>query len=544
MSELRPPDPASIMRRPPEPNEELQNLGVRLGVEGLHSGATDHRNARALGIESVVPGRVLETPYGSCFVVETRYPLDHVHGGHPLCFLPPEGRPSPLLARVAGDERLCGLDFASAIFLDIETTGLGIGSGMYAFMVGFGMFEGDEFCLRQYFMRDYSDEHALLHVLNQQTQEFVWWVSFNGRNFDLPVLQTRFVLGGYQDMPLARAPNLDLLYPARKLWRKRLASCALSSLETSILGLARESDVPGWMIPSLYFDYLRYGEVQSLRQVFEHNALDILSLVTLAATANCILSESLGGSVEHAVDSYSLGAIYESYGQQDKAQLAYQRALKDRLPPDLQEDTLRRLSFVYKRTGQVEHAVRIWESLREENKAFAYVELAKYYEHRQRDYLRAAKLVCEALALGDLPAKGQVSSHELKHRLARLKGRLGEGGLPVPHIESYSFGTITVDDNTYAADLIILPDGVRPGWWRKKGHHLHKDDLQEIIEAKPSLLIIGTGNVGLMEVPQDALDYLAAHGIRTEVDRTAAACQRYNELAKTEQVAAALHLTC
>jgi len=114
----------------------------------------------------------------------------------------------------------------------------------------------------------------------------------------------------------------------------------------------------------------------------------------------------------------------------------------------------------------------------------------------------------------------------------------------MPRIESYSFGKITVDGKAYSSDLIILPGGVRPGWWRKEGHSLHRDDLQEVIEARPDVLVIGTGNVGLMQVPQETVECLTAHGVRVEMERTAAACQRYNELAKTEQVAAALHLTC
>lgn len=114
----------------------------------------------------------------------------------------------------------------------------------------------------------------------------------------------------------------------------------------------------------------------------------------------------------------------------------------------------------------------------------------------------------------------------------------------MPRIESYSFGMITVDGKTYSSDVIILPGGVRTGWWRKEGHRLHKEDLEEVIAAKPTVLVIGTGNVGLMKVPQDTLNYLAQHDIRVLVEPTAAACQRYNELAEAEQAAAALHLTC
>ncbi len=529
-------------KRPSPAMEEIQKLGVHLGPQGLRTAETDRERAR--GIESIMPGLVVDTPLGSCFLVETYYPLEYGHGRHRLAALHPDQRPSLLLANLARDEALTDLDFRSAIFFDIETTGLGIGAGICAFLVGFGTFEGDRFCLRQYFMRDYHEEGPLLHALGRQMQDSAWWVSFNGRNFDLPVLQTRFICAGYQDIPLARAPHLDLLYPARRLWRKRLASCALSSLESNVLGLTRDSDVPGWMIPELYFDYLRFGDVEPLRQVFVHNALDILSLVTLAATINSVLGDPPGATPESGVDEYSLGIVYEALGRRDQALRAYEQSLQWQLPPDVQEDALRRLSLLYKRTGQIERAVPIWQAMRSENLIPGYVELAKYYEHRRRDYLQAAQLVKEALALSDLPDKGQCSPHELKHRLARLKSKLGEGGLPMPHIESYSFGRITIDNNTYSSDLIILPDGVRPDWWRSTGHSLHKEDLQQVIEAAPTVLVIGTGNVGAMQVPQATLDYLAANNIRAEVLRTAAACERYNELAQREQAAAALHLTC
>jgi len=194
--------------------------------------------------------------------------------------------------------------------------------------------------------------------------------------------------------------------------------------------------------------------------------------------------------------------------------------------------------------GHVEEAVRIWQGLQKDNSAYAYVELAKYYEHRQRDYLAAAKLVYELLALDQLPPKGECSRQALEHRLSRLDRKLGKGGLPMPQIESYSFGKISVDGKTYTSDLIILPSGVRSGWWRKEGHRLDQADLQSVVGAKPNVLVIGTGNLGLMKVPKETLEFITAHEIRAVVKRTAAACLRYNELVETERVAAALHLTC
>ncbi len=527
------------------PSDELEKLGVYRGTAGLRRASTPSGPRSARGIEAVVPGHEVYTPCGTCFVVESDYDLEHIHGARPLSSLSPAGRPSALLARLAGDDSLAELDFASAVFFDIETTGLGIGAGMYAFMIGIGTFEDNGFRLRQYFLRDYHEEQALLCALSADMPESAWWISFNGRNFDLPVLRTRFVCAGYPDMPLSGAPHLDLLYPARRLWRNRLSSCALSSLEANVLGLAREGDVPGWMIPDLYFDYIRFGEVLPLRQVFVHNALDILSLVTLAAEINRLLPGVFGRDEVHPLDAYSLATIYEGLGQSQQAQQAYEWALGQRLPVETRRQALRRLSLLHKRTGEIERAMRVWYTLRDEGSAFALVELAKYYEHQQRDYLQAAEMVREALAYDSLPPAGQCAANELEHRLARLMRKLGDGGLPMPQIESYSFGRITVDGKTYSNDLIILPAGVRPGWWRKQGHNLHPDDLKQVVEAKPSVLVIGSGNLGRMQVPQDALAHLQTHGIRAIVERTAEACQRYNELARQgEAVAAALHLTC
>jgi uncharacterized protein YprB with RNaseH-like and TPR domain len=536
-------DPAPLNRRPPQPSAELQRLGVRLGVDITKPAARSRDDVPGTPIEAVVPGELVETPCGPCFVSETRYHVDYVHGAYPLSALASGERPSTFLVHLAGDKRLAELNLRSSIFFDIETTGLGIGAGMYAFLVGFGTFEGDEFCLRQYFMRDHGEEEGLLYLLGQQMRHFEGWVSFNGRNFDLPVLQSRFICGR-QEMPLAQAPHLDLLYPARKLWRKRLTSCRLSSLEAGVLGVTRESDVPGWLIPELYFDYVRYGVVEPLRQVFLHNALDVLSLVILAARANTLLREPLCPEIEHAADLYSLGLVYESCGELGGAQQALEGALDRHLPPSLQEEALHRLSALYKRTGQVEQAARIWQVLREHDHPDAFLELARYHERHLHDYRTAAILVGQALALDSLPARGECSKEALKRRLARLRKRAGKGGLPMPHIQSYSFGKITVDGTVHTSDILILPGGVRPRWWREEGHNLHKKDLQEVIEAQPAVLVIGTGNVGMMQVPQETLDYLAAHGIRVEVEPTAAACQRYNELAKSEQAAAALHLTC
>lgn len=538
---------------------ELERLGVRLGTKGLEppekrlhsihsSPPTEQREPvppHRVPIESVIPGELVATPCGPCFVSESRFPLSHVHAGHPLSVLAPGEKPTRHLVQLAGDDRLGELDLRSAIFFDIETTGLGIGAGMYAFLVGFGTFEGDEFCLRQYFMRDYGEEEGLLYLLDQQMRDFDGWVSFNGRAFDLPVLQSRFVCGR-REMRLAQAPHLDLLYPARKLWRKRLTSCRLSSLEAGVLGTPRFDDVPGWVIPDLYFDYVRYGQVEPLKPVFHHNALDILSLVALTARTNRLLDGPRPDEVEHAEDLYSLALLYDSFGETDAAQSTYEAVVARGLPATLQGEALRRLSALYKRTGQLNRAAHIWRGLERLGDVEACVQLAVYHEHHLRDARGAATLVGRVLEMSEdaLPKRGECSPESLKRRLRRLRKKLGEGGLPMPHIDSYSFGRIVIDGREHNSDVVILPGGTRPGWRRAKSHELCPTDLEQVLEAKPSVIIIGTGNLGRMDVSEGTQTILRQQGVRFEILRTAAACQRYNELAKVEQPAAALHLTC
>jgi len=541
---MRSSDPLGTRSRAQEISEQLRKLGVRLGSEGLAPPATGEEAPSASGgIECAVPGRVIDTPYGPCFVVETRFPRPHMHGHHQLADVLRLERPSSLLAQLARDERLSKQEFRTAIFFDIETSGMGIGAGVYAFMVGFGTFEGDEFCLRQYFLRDYCEEEAMLHLLDQQIQERSWWISFNGRTFDLPILQARFTCGRRR-MPLAAAPHLDLLYPARQLWRKRLRSCALSSLEAGVLGAPRDADVPGWLVPQLYFEYLRYGDTSYMPRVFYHNAQDILSLVTLSARSEAVLRNAGCEAVEHATDLYSLGVVLGANDRPDLAQVSLERALLQGLPIELENEALHHLGRLLRRTGLTDRALAVWQALRARGELSAYLELAKEYEHHRRDPVSALRVVTEALSLQELPAKGACSAPELRQRLERLRRKTGSGGSTMPHIESYSFGKIVVDGLEFTADVLILPGGVRPRWRRKEGHLLVPEDLSDVLVAKPATLVIGTGNVGLMQVPQATLDYLSAQGLRVEAHPTAAACQRYNELVMQGTVGAALHLTC
>ena len=167
-------------------------------------------------------------------------------------------------------------------FLDTETTGLAGGTGTYAFLIGIGRVEPDGFHVRQFFMREYAEERSLLAALNKHLEGFDVLVTYNGRAYDQPLLETRYRITRHKP-PFARMTHLDLLYGARRLWKLRLESCRLMQLERQILGVEREGDLPGDLIPYVYFEYLRSREARRLVPIFHHNAIDILTLACLTA---------------------------------------------------------------------------------------------------------------------------------------------------------------------------------------------------------------------------------------------------------------------
>lgn len=409
-------------------NERLRRLGVVRGAGHLKP-RPDRKPTRSTGsdIHTWVPGQVIENEQGAFFLVETVFPLDHCHGETQLGSL--LEHPPALLARFTGDHALSQLDFSRAAFIDTETTGLAGGTGTYAFLTGVGHFDGDSFRLYQFFMRDYREEPALLHHLNKKLDDLQSIVSFNGKSFDMPLLETRFMLSRLSP-DLLDAPHLDLLQPARRLWRNRLPSCALSSLEDNVLHVNRDlRDLPGFLIPQAYFRYLQTGDATEISRVFYHNAQDILSLVTLAWHILAIFQAPFNNQPASGPDMFSLGRLCESLNLLKEGEQAYRHALHDTISPYLRATIEQHLALLYKRTNRWCDAIALWEKLRTSGHSgiVPYIELAKYYEHQVRD--------CEyALALA-LQAREQLSASpwqagfvqtlgEIDHRIHRLKRKL------------------------------------------------------------------------------------------------------------------------
>jgi uncharacterized protein YprB with RNaseH-like and TPR domain len=379
-------------------SDKLKALGVRQGAGNPARrpvpGEEQASGAR-FPIESVVQGIDLITAFGTVFIAEQVFPEEHQQGTVAL-----NAAVSPtILAQWANIPNVFTDGLAKVAFLDTETSGLSGGTGTFVFLVGIGFRIENGFKLVQVFMRDPGQEPALLAAITQILDPFDTIVTFNGRTFDVPLLNTRHVLNGFTS-PFTNLYHVDLLPLARRLWRNRLASRALSSLETEILGLQRtREEVPGWMIPGIYFDYLKTGDARPLEGVFYHNAMDIVSLAALFNYMADMLEGPLGNPVLPGLDLVALARLYEELQEFETAILLYERGLDQGLPKEFFIQTLERFAQLYRRQEKWENAVNLWKRAADHKYLEAHIELAKYYEHHLRDYDQAILWTQVALEL-------------------------------------------------------------------------------------------------------------------------------------------------
>jgi len=375
----------------------------------------------ALALEELVQGMRIENERGESFLTESDVHLEVRHGDVPLSrfrTLDPS-----TVGILTAEPSLARFDLSQAVFLDTETTGLAGGAGTAAFLVGAGFVEGDRFRVRQYFMRDYHEEPALLHALAEDLGRFRQLVTFNGKMFDVPLLDARYRLNRVR-FPLGEVLHFDLLHPARRLWRARLESCRLQALEAELLGLLRVGDVPGEQIPQIYFDYVRRRDARALARVFEHNRQDIVSLAALAVLACQWVEE---GRAEDPRDVYSLARVLERARLYERSDAEYRRALALD-PGPLRGAALMRLAARARRAGEPAIAAALWEEAAESGELLALRELAVHHEHRRREPGAALEVVDRALrwledAVSDDP-RGQRLATDFAKRRGRLLRKL------------------------------------------------------------------------------------------------------------------------
>jgi uncharacterized protein YprB with RNaseH-like and TPR domain len=311
------------------------------------------------------------------------------------------------------------------LFLDTETTGITGGTGTYPFMVGIAWWDAGGLEIEQLFMRDYSDEHSLLVALAERIAERPVLVTFNGKSFDWPLLETRYRMTRSVRPPALRA-HLDFLHPARNLWRLRIGSTRLAELELKVLGWNRGSDMNSWMIPQLYFDYLRGGPPDPLLPIFHHNQMDLRGLAALAARTLSLLSNP----DEHGHDGlelFGLSRICERRGESARARKHYTQSIDRDLPVETGRAARSSLARLAKRDGDFVVALRLWEEMLGNSREGleAYEQLAMYYEHRAREPHRAAALAKKALVeLRNASRLGTIAAGAYRERAIRFERRL------------------------------------------------------------------------------------------------------------------------
>lgn len=391
---------------------------------------------------------------GSCFIVDRRFAATVRHGSETV------GTLAECFDESAGEAALYvgGAQATSPlVFFDLETTGLNGGAGTQAFLVGCGWFERDaSFATRQFLLTRYADERPMLDTVAAELAGAGTLVTFNGKSFDAPMLETRYLFHrlSWNGREL---PHLDVLHPARRFWTRAGSpkgrrytgattasgaqpfrhaptdSCSLVALEKQVLGVRRSGDVPGIEIPRRYFQFVRSGDARPLTAVLAHNRFDLLSLAAL--TARLLHLARVGpDAAKDACEALALGDVYARAGLFRRACDAFGRAVemteRGAVSHVIRIESLRALALAHRRARQYAAAAACWRRLvgapgcpprvlREATEA-----LAIHHEHRDRD-LESAK----AFALRGLDGEAQPAWNQaVRHRLARLDRKLEISG--------------------------------------------------------------------------------------------------------------------
>ncbi len=347
------------------------------------------------------------------------------------------------------------------LFLDTETTGLSGGTGTYAFMVGLAWWDSGGLQVEQFFMRDLDEEHSVLLELSERMNERPVLVTFNGKSFDWPLLETRYRMT--RAVPaFSPALHLDLLHPARQLWRLRLGSVRLKDLERQVLsgdgrGLdwSRLEDINSSLIPQMYFDYLRGGPAEPLAGVFRHNQMDLRGLAALAGKILALLDSGNGianaqsAETHDPIEVLGLSRIMRKRGHSTRARELYETALRFGLPRPVERIAREELAHLAKRELDYTRAISLWDALRDtsatvhrgespllaqdaqkalESAIAAAEQLAIHYEHRAKQPRRALDLIRAAISeLQAAQHNGKIArdrASKIQARLARRLARL------------------------------------------------------------------------------------------------------------------------
>jgi uncharacterized protein len=394
---------------------------------------------------AALPGAsLLDTPLGRIVVIDHAFAADDWHGR--VRVREGEVAPDELFAlgdrrhaACAGGDSTRGSDAASPVlFLDVETTGISGGAGTVAFLVGCGSFADGEFRTRQFLLPGFSSERTLLGAVTALLSDARGLVTFNGRTFDVPVMETRWLFHRLE-LPWESLAHFDMLHLARRLWRKRAdradPGCRLVTLERDLLSVFRVGDVAGWEIPARYFDYIRRGDAAVLAPVLYHNRIDLLSLACLTARAARLLREGPDVALDEG-ELVALGREYARLGSESRAEECFRRVLAERFcSAECRAEALHGLARLLRRQRAHGEAAALWRELatraeREPIKREAQEALAIHHEHRTRDLDEARTWAVELGSTGPLAQRSSAA-----YRLRRIDRKRARQTLPLPLLE-------------------------------------------------------------------------------------------------------------
>ncbi|WP_147533745.1 ribonuclease H-like domain-containing protein [Bacillus marasmi] len=327
-----------------------------------------------------------------CLIREVTYPLTHQHGKY--CFKDlftvvqawnNTNIKHPLSAEGHNPNEL--------FFFDTETTGLGGGAGNTIFLLGHASVSETHVTLKQHILPHPGAEIPLYQSFLESV-DYKTLVTYNGKAFDWPQVKTRHTLIRDHVPKLPAFGHFDLYHAARRMWKHKLDKLKLSRVENEVLGFERKDDIPGFLAPIIYFDFIERKNPEGLLGVIKHNEMDILSLISLYIHLSFQLLRLDGQQT--AKETYEVGRWYASLGQSVQAKQAFSDLLSG--VDDVDYQAMNALAFEYKRECKWLKAEELWKKVAEDGPLLlqveACIELAKIYEHRIKN-IEMAYTYCE-----------------------------------------------------------------------------------------------------------------------------------------------------
>lgn len=396
--------------------KKLQSLGLK--IEKGTNNISESR--KGFSIDRVIKGEWFESRGEKVFIVKETYPYGFAHGNvifeKDLLF--------GSMAQFWNIDQLAAMDLKDFLFLDTETSGLSLGSGTIIFLFGCCFFSDNGLEVIQVFLEDPASELIFLAKIDELVQNHKCLVSYNGKSFDIPMLRARMVLNRLPYNTLAK-PHLDLLHFARSLWKLRLESRKLSDIENDILAFKRSDDeVPGWLVPQMYQDYLSTGDSSPLEGVFYHNRNDVVSLAALFSYITRLVSDKNALESANFLDIISIGSLYKKSGNFKLSEDFYQHGMRRTDPSDLDNRILRDFAQTLKKQNKWFEAVELWKVAAKKDDPTSCVELAKYFEHREIDPISALNWVETAIAIVARTDGAEKTMAELIHRKTRCESKI------------------------------------------------------------------------------------------------------------------------